>query len=591
MKKKQIQALTAAWLMVVLFSGVVSAKIVYVPDDFSRIESAIEAAEDKDIVLISDEFTDLRDIRSIDTGGKALTIAVSKELTTSQGCPKIYDFEDFDEDEIITSQIPGVDFEVIGNDSVGLHIEKEDWYYNDFPSKVLMIDTHPQGFSPDYFQMIFDKPQYQVRFNLGPATGWYYIRAYNAASGGTQILFKAVNIKGDVFTGTQQPITLSRSSGDIKRVVVKGQDDIYEAIDDLSFGLDPTPPEVLVDLPGNGDCVSDIVSVQGFLCDPDGEFDRDRLEYRRVHPEPDDDWILVREFVNSAVCSSGDLYSWDTRNSEIIDGVYLLRVTAINGCGLSSSREIMVYVSNEFDNIDIQSPESKDIVGGDICFEGTVWDWNCFDNYTVRYRPTGGAFWSPVDSVPSYDTTRTNQPFADWNYPSDLTDGIYEIQVTGTTTTGKTLSKSQKLVLDNTPPTAIIDSPDSCTDPGELVTIMGTAHDENLREWRLDYWNPVTEEWDPIKTSKVSVVKGLLATWTRGSADGCPDVLRLKVWDEARVNPCSTSEFGNDRHMTETFVILAEEEGGICHGDYDGDGDVDAFDLSEFAGEFGGSCP
>ena len=189
-----------------------------------------------------------------------------------------------------------------------------------------------------------------------------------------------------------------------------------------------------------------------------------------------------------------------------------------------------------------------------------------------------------------YDATRTNEPIADWNYTSGASDGLYELQVTGTTTTGKTLTKGRKLVLDNTPPTAEIDSPKSCTDPGEVVPIIGTAYDANLYRWRLDYWNTLTEAWDPIESGSTSVVKGELATWNRGPSDGCADVIRLRVLDDSRVNPCSTSTLGDDRHVTETFIILSGEA-GLCHGDYDGDGDVDASDLSEFAAEFGGSCP
>jgi hypothetical protein len=586
--KGQKPVAVAVWTMLSLFflSGIVCAEVIKVPEEFSQVVTAIDAAEENDTIEIWGPLLPTEDLRALDSGGKALTLIVANGLTTTQGCPQIHDFEGFDEGDVITDEISDVTFQVIGDASVDLYIEAADWFGFDFPSKVLMISPNPSDFSPDYFQMVFDKPQYQVRFNLGPDTGWYYVSAYNAASGGTRVLYRSLYIDGDTFTGTQFPVTLERATGDIKRVVVQGAGSRYEAIDNLSFGLDPTPPEVVIDLPAQGACVSDTVAVEGIVCDSDGKYDRDRLEYRRIHPEPDDAWTLVHEWVNLPVCAYGSLYSWDTTAEGIVDGVYLLRVTAQNACGLTSSQEITVYVSNEFDTIDLQSPISGSIVGGDICLEGTVWEWNCFDNFSFRYRPSGG-FWSLSET---YESTKTNEPIVDWNYPNGTLDGIYELQVTGTTTTGKTLTKGVKLILDNTPPVAEIDSPASCSDPGEVVPIVGTAYDANLYRWRLDYWNTAAEAWELIRMSETAVIKDELATWNRGSSDGCADVIRLRVWDESRVNSCSASTFGDDRHMTETFVILSGET-AVCHGDYDGDGDVDAQDLSGFAGAFGGSCP
>lgn len=56
-------------------------------------------------------------------------------------------------------------------------------------------------------------------------------------------------------------------------------------------------------------CLCGTVTITGIACDDDGDYDRDRLEVRRVHPDPDDAWQLAREYANSPVCSAAPLYT------------------------------------------------------------------------------------------------------------------------------------------------------------------------------------------------------------------------------------------------------------------------------------------
>lgn len=261
-------------------------------------------------------------------------------------------------------------------------------------------------------------------------------------------------------------------------------------------------------------------------------------------------------------------------------------MTAVNDCGLTASDEITVYVDNDFSTLDFRGPTG--VVGGSVCFDGTVWDLFCFDQYTVAY--SAGSTWLPVDpDIKAYETPVTNDAFATWVGSAGLPDGSYQIRVNAQTQCGTTESVTRALTLDNTAPTARIDDPASCTDPGDTVKFTGTASDANLYQWRLEHWDEASGTWTAISADSSPVVNGTLGTWSRGPDTGCPDIVRLRVWDAANVNPCST--FGHDRHLSEDYIVLKSGDAGICPGDYNGDGDVDSEDLAAFAADFGGSCP
>ena len=59
------------------------------------------------------------------------------------------------------------------------------------------------------------------------------------------------------------------------------------------------------------------------------------------------------------VCEPGNLYFWNTTPAEITDGLYVLRLTATNACGLSASAVTTVAVSKTFDSIAIRQPPAN----------------------------------------------------------------------------------------------------------------------------------------------------------------------------------------------------------------------------------------
>lgn len=591
-KRDCIKPIVVFFIMLIICPGVVYGETILVPDDFGTVSEAVQGAEYRDTILLHEDDTTEK-IRSISARGKALTIATEDSPEDSVTACQTHDFESFIDGEIITSDIPGVQISVVGN-SCGPsdlpYMRVTDTFFTDtFASNVILIDTGCD-FSYEYVRMAFADRQNEVSFDLGPWGGsyTYYISVYNQITGGTRIIYRVVTIPGTGFTGARYPVRLYRATGDIRRVEIEASGGGHEALDNLTFGIDHTPPMVAVSDPVDLDCVcGDDVAFTGVVCDDDGAYDRDRIEYQRIHPDADTDWVLIREYVGQPVCDSASLYTWDTTDPDVLDGVYQLRITAWNECGLTDTDEITLYVDNEFGTLEFNPPAS--IVGGDICFTGTIQDMFCFDSYKVDYMPVSGGDWKPVDSTTTlYTTPVVNDVFATWEYPAGTPDGEYFIRVSAETRCGASEVVTRTMTLDNTPPIAEFIAPESCTNPdSDVITFTGIAYDDNIHQWILERWDISNETWVEINSGNSSVKEGLLGTWNRGTAPACPDVIRLRVWDKARVNPCTA--FGDDRHLSEDYIVL-KSESNSCPGDFDGDGIIDGSDLSDFASAFGGSC-
>ncbi|MCP4246447.1 MAG: hypothetical protein GY778_05300 [bacterium] len=519
----------------------------------------------------------------------AITVLSIFSATAAAQCTSS-DLEDFAAGTIFTTHLDGVTFYVVGQTCGGspfLYNRIADEFYGDsFSSNVLLIDTGCPDFSDDYMRMIFDDRQGDVRFTLGPWAGTYFVRAYTAPVGGAPVDSQTIVIPGTGFVGVHHPVQVTRAERNIRRIEIEAAASGHEAIDHLSFGQDDTPPEVRIDYPAPLECIEGEITMTGIVCEDDGAYDRDRLEYMRTWPNPQTDWTLVREYVGQTVCDPFPLYAWDTAVPEVIDGIYVLRVTAINACGLTATKEMTVQVNNEFDSVDLRSPATGSIVGGSVCFDGTAWERTCFDNYVVKYRPAGGGSWLPVDSTnPVYASTVTNDPLAWWADAQSLPDGDYFVALAGYTTGGASASDQITLTLDNTPPTAEITSPGPCANLEGVVHVTGTAFDTHIDDWSLYYFSPITKTWKYIDDDSDNVIAGALGDWDTSGLAPCFYLLRLRVKDLAVVDRCTDP----DPHVTDYLLPVAVGMGGAT--DLDFDGDTDLADFSLFMALFTGPLP
>lgn len=326
-----------------------------------------------------------------------------------------------------------------------------------------------------------------------------------------------------------------------------------------------SPPEL-----GDG-CVCDDISINGTAADPDGTFDAYRLDYREVGSAV---WNNIT--TSNVPVVNGQLGIWDTTG--LSQGYYNLRLSVRNACGLSNSAVRTVFVDGGYDTLDVVSPDTGDILGGRICFSGTVFESWCGSSYVVEYRPASGGEFQPVDpNNPDYNGTAVNETFATWDTVAlNLDDGDYRLRIRATNDCGQTQSEFRQVTVDNTSPVATLSMPMNCGTLEGLVEIRGTAFDANISSWRLQYTGGNTNGWVTLASGNTSVVNGVLHNWDTTNLQPCAYTLRLLVTDQSVLN-C-----GPSRHQSEYLTSVIVGAGFAIPGDLNCDGVVNNFDIDPF---------
>ncbi|MBI4717998.1 MAG: hypothetical protein HY763_09360 [Planctomycetes bacterium] len=325
-------------------------------------------------------------------------------------------------------------------------------------------------------------------------------------------------------------------------------------------------------------CVCDSVPVMGVADDPDGTFDRFVLE---VRPLGGGGWSLIA--VGTAPVSGGLLGVWSTAG--LGEGWYLLRLAVRDYCGGTAVDERVVRLDAGFDSLELRAPDPGSVVGGGVCVDGTAWD-QCFDLYTLQWRPSAGGMGQPVEpGVPFYVSTVLNDPLGRWDTAaSGVPDGTYALELLGRTTCGHEDTRRTQVTVDNTPPIAVISEPAPCVGVGGVVMVRGTALDANLDEWQLSVTGGDYHGWVPLAGGGGTMLDEPLAVWDTTGLRPCAYTLRLVVADRA-VRDCN----GAFRNVTEYLASVSV--GLVDDFDMDNDGDVDLFDYQAFEGAFTGPIP
>ena len=344
--------------------------------------------------------------------------------------------------------------------------------------------------------------------------------------------------------------------------------------------VDTTPPLVDITAPVAFACGCANVTISGSVSDPDGEYSGDILEYRAANAAT---WTLAG---SASTPRTGTLYTWNT--GALPEGYYFLRVTGTNECGLSASDTTLIYISRVFDTVDVRSPLNGAILGGSVCFDGTVWDNNCFDLYTVMYKPLGGGAFAPVDPAHlTYTTTVINDPFASWSTasgPTSVPDGDYQVRVRGVDDCGNLRDVIRTVTIDNTAPVASLSSALTCRAVKGVLQIVGTASDAHLAGWSVQYTGGDAHNWVTIASGNTSVINGVLANWDTTALRKCAYTIRLVVSDQANVN-CS-----GFTHSAEDYASVGV--GLSLLGDMNCDGLINFADINPFVAclTAGGNC-
>lgn len=379
--------------------------------------------------------------------------------TAQAQCPPI-DFENFAPGTFITSQYPGVTFSVLPN-SCGGSVD----LFLDTPvggtrsgSLALVIEGGCPDFSPDYIRMDFDEPQSLVEFFVGEPFGIagveFQIRAFHSGGWLARSTFSVIAGEG---VRTFVRVGSEGSIANISRIEVQSPISFFEAIDDLRFGADTTPPVAEINSPNYGACVCNSVNILGSANDPDGDYGQDMLHYRRINADPSEPWTLVGSFPGSPV-TDGFLYSWNT--TSIPHGRYYLRLTVENACGLQSSDVTTVLVDRAAPSINVVSPTAGALVCGTVEFEGSVTDGGCMDYWILEYAMAGTGSWTAINSGSGNEYCNLGE-WDTLNGPAgQIPDGLYDIRVRSADICGNYAETNFQVTIDNTS--------GSCDNPADI---------------------------------------------------------------------------------------------------------------------------
>lgn len=344
---------------------------------------------------------------------------------------------------------------------------------------------------------------------------------------------------------------------------------------ELDFSFRPNAPFAEITAPADLACACSSTPVTG-TADAAGEFAEWRLEYQPLGAAI---WTLIAG--DEAPADDEQLAIWST--GSLAEGHYLLRLTAENLAGATASDVVVVFVDDEFATADFHKPVNGAVVGGNICVAGSAFDEQCFDHYTVSFRPTGGSFGPVSPAQPQYfNPVQSGALVPDGWDASDLADGNYELRLTGRTECNQVQTDTIALVIDNTAPVAEITEPSACESVGDHVHVMGTAMDANLARWELQYTGGDASGWVTIASGETPQDNALLGVWDASALPACAYTLRLVVTDEAVVD-C------RGPHVSE--YLLSIDVGDLCPVDLDGDGDQDLLDYSDFQNCHTGPLP
>ncbi|MBI4580825.1 MAG: hypothetical protein HY718_14045 [Planctomycetes bacterium] len=332
---------------------------------------------------------------------------------------------------------------------------------------------------------------------------------------------------------------------------------------------DVSPPVAEITSPADFGCVCQSVSILGSAYDADDNLESFAIDYR---PANNPNWTQIAYGLTPV--NNGLLAEWDT--SGLSEGYFLLRLTVADYCHQANTAVRLVRVDRAPSTVQISFPAANQIVGGNVCINGTANDGVCPVGYRVEYAPAGSGQFIPVDPLhPSYSGGVINSQLAAWDTIGlGLPDGSYDLRVVGATDCGA-LEDLRIVTVDNTAPVAVITAPISCSSVTGIVQVHGTASDTNLAGWVLSYTGGDAHGWVSIATGNVPMINDLLANWDTTALRPCAYTLRLVVTDKATVN-C------NGALHNQTEYTISTEVG--IHGDfdYDNDGDVDMDDFGIF---------
>ncbi|MCP3961614.1 MAG: DUF11 domain-containing protein [bacterium] len=290
----------------------------------------------------------------------------------------------------------------------------------------------------------------------------------------------------------------------------------------VTFELDATPPTVMVTRPENG-FVDGGGSVLGTVND-------EHLTGYTVFLAQDGggppEWLELGSGETSVF--TGVLAPL----GDPAEGPYQLRILAEDE-GESQTEVVEPFVVDTIPpEVAIETPAPAAVigaVGGPAAVAGSA-----ADEHLESWRLEFGAGEQPEVFTTLASGSEPAEPgsvLASWDL-SALADGPYVLRLTAIDQAGNSARVDRPVVVDNTPPVAILTSPADGGFVTEATDVTGTATDLHFVEYRLEIAASGSGEWLGLRLGTDEVEDGLLHDWQALPPEG-PYDLRLTATDLA----------------------------------------------------------
>ncbi|WP_440956329.1 Ig-like domain-containing protein [Methanosarcina sp. Mfa9] len=230
---------------------------------------------------------------------------------------------------------------------------------------------------------------------------------------------------------------------------------------------------------------------------------------------------IVVNGVSAAVNKENNSYS--ATGLPLVEGENLITVLATDKAGNIGTNTTLIVLDTILPTATISAPVNNACVRGTVELIGNATDEAHFNNYSVDWSDASGVNWTEIYN----STTACEGTLAVWNTTA-LTDGEYIVRLTVTDKASNTKTSTSDVKVDNELPIAAIAEPIEGAHVCGNISINGSADDENLKNYTVEWLNSTTNSTIFGSSTGLS---GELAEWDTGAlADGEYTVL-LTVMD------------------------------------------------------------
>jgi uncharacterized repeat protein (TIGR01451 family) len=214
----------------------------------------------------------------------------------------------------------------------------------------------------------------------------------------------------------------------------------------------------------------------------------------------------------------------------LAEGAYALRVQARDAGGLQAEQVIPFTVDSTAPAVRLTAPAAGSVlgaIGGAAAVQGTVEESHLASWTLAAGRGADPASWTTIAT----GTTLPQPLAATWSL-AGLADGPWTLRLTATDQAGQTAETRLAVTVDNTAPVAALTRPAEGGYVTGALTLLGTAGDANLAEYRLAVAAGAGGQYSDLGAGTATVDGGALLDWLALPPDG-PQTLRLTVTDRA----------------------------------------------------------